>query len=103
MADLGLITIYLALALSGYSAIGGIMGRLRKIPSLVESARYATYMVVVVLALSVGRLVWAFLSNDFQLAYVAQHSSLAMPQIYTWVAFYTHTTWAVMRAVTEES
>ena len=33
-------------------------------------------------------LVTAFINRDFQIAYVAAHSNLAMPNIYTWVAFY---------------
>jgi cytochrome c-type biogenesis protein CcmF len=32
--------------------------------------------------------VGAFLSSDFEVAYVAAHSNLAMPRVYTWVAFY---------------
>ena len=30
----------------------------------------------------------AFLAHDFEVSYVAQHSNLAMPRGYTWVAFY---------------
>ena len=89
MGDLGSITLSIALALAAYSAIGSVIGRIRDIPSLVESARYATYLLVLVLAVAVASLVGAFLSNDFQLQYVAEHSSLAMPRIYAWVAFYS--------------
>ena len=88
MADLGSITLYIALALAAFSAVGSVLGRMRDIPSLVESARYATYLLVLVLAISVASLVGAFLSNDFELQYVAAHSNLAMDRIYTWVAFY---------------
>ena len=88
MGDLGSITLLMALALAAYSAVGSALGRLRNIPPLVESARYATYTLVLVLAVSVASLVGAFLSNDFELRYVAEHSSLAMPRVYTWVAFY---------------
>ena len=89
MSDLGSITLSIALALASYSAIGSVLGRVRNIPPLVESARYATYLLVFVLAVSVASLVGAFLANDFELQYVAQHSNLAMPRIYTWVAFYS--------------
>ena len=88
MGDLGSITLLIALALAAYSAVGSVLGRARNIPPLVESARYATYTLVLVLAVSVASLVGAFLSNDFELRYVAEHSSLAMPRVYTWVAFY---------------
>ena len=88
MADLGSITLSIALALAAFSAVGSVLGRVRNVPQLVESARYATYLLVLVLAISVASLVGAFLSNDFELKYVAEHSSLAMPRVYTWVAFY---------------
>ena len=89
MSDLGSITLFIALALAVYSVIGSVLGRVRNVPSLVESARYATYLLVLVLAICVASLAGAFLSSDFQLQYVAQHSNLAMPRVYTWVAFYS--------------
>ncbi len=88
MGDLGSISLSIALALAGYSTIGSILGKVRNVPSLVESARYAVYLLVLVLAVAVASLVGAFLSNDFELQYVHAHSSLSMPRIYTWVAFY---------------
>ena len=88
MADLGSITLYIALALAAYSAVGSVLGRVRNVPPLIESARYATYLLVLVLAVSVASLVGAFLSNDFRLQYVFEHSNLDMPRVYTWVAFY---------------
>ena len=89
MADLGSITLALATALAAYSALGSGFGRLRRIPELEESARFALYLVVLVLGISMISLVGAFLTNDFQIAYVAEHSNLAMDRIYTWVAFYS--------------
>ena len=88
MGDLGSITLFTALALAAYSTVGSVLGRVWNVPNLVESARYAVYILALVLAISVASLVGAFLSNDFQLQYVAANSSLAMPRIYTWVAFY---------------
>ena len=88
MADLGSISLALALALAAYSAVGSVLGTLRRVPALVESARAANYLLVLVLAVSVASLVGAFLSNDFEVAYVAEHSNMAMDRVYTWVAFY---------------
>ena len=88
MADLGSITLFIAIALSAYSVVGSLLGRLANRPQLVDSARYATYVLVLVLAVSVASLVGAFIASDFEVKYVAQHSNLAMPRIYTWVAFY---------------
>ena len=88
MADLGSISLALALALAAYSAVGSVLGTVRTVPALVESARAAGYLLVLVLAVSVASLIGAFLSNDFEVAYVAAHSNLAMDRVYTWVAFY---------------
>ena len=88
MADLGTMSLSVALALAAYSTVGSVLGRIRGIPAMVDSARYASYMIVLVLVVSLASLVGAFLSHDFQLRYVAEHSNLAMPGIYTWVAFY---------------
>jgi cytochrome c-type biogenesis protein CcmF len=40
------------------------------------------------LLVSTLALVYAFVNNDFSVAYVAENSNLAMPRAYTWVAFY---------------
>ena len=88
MADLGSISLAMAVALAAYSAIGSGLGRLRRIPELLESSRLAMYVVVLALAVSVISLVGAFLTNEFRIAYVAENSNLSMERIYTWVAFY---------------
>ena len=88
MADLGAISLWIALALSSYAAIGSVLGKLRGVPALVESSRKAVYLLVLVLLVSTLSLVAAFLNRDFEIAYVAAHSNLAMDHIFTWVAFY---------------
>ena len=88
MADLGSISLLLALALGIYSAAGSLLGVWKKSPQLVQSARTATYLAPVALGVATAGLVGAFVTSDFQLAYVAAHSSLAMDTQYIWVAFY---------------
>ncbi|MFB3097151.1 MAG: heme lyase CcmF/NrfE family subunit, partial [Dehalococcoidia bacterium] len=88
MADLGAVSLWIALALSSYALLGSLLGKLRGVPALVESARRAVYLLLLVLLVSTLSLVSAFISHDFELAYVAAHSNLAMPNIFTWVAFY---------------
>ena len=89
MADLGSLTLLIALALAAYSSVASFIGRLVRVPALVDSARNANYVTVLVLAISVASLVTLFLSSDFQVKYVAEHSNLAMARVYTWVAFYS--------------
>ena len=88
MADLGAISLWIALALSSYACIGSVVGKLRGVPALVESSRKAIYLLVLVMLVATLSLVTAFISRDFEIAYVAAHSSRAMPDVFTWVAFY---------------
>ncbi len=88
MAELGSVSLWIALALSSYATVGSLLGKLRRVPALVESSRRAVYLLALVLLVSTLSLVEAFISHDFEIAYVAHHSNLAMPNIFTWVAFY---------------
>ena len=88
MADLGALSLWIALALSSYACLGSALGKLRHAPALVESSRRAVYLVALVLLISTLSLVTAFINRDFEITYVAAHSNLAMPDVYTWVAFY---------------
>ena len=71
-----------------YGAFGSVLGRLRSSPQLLDSARYAVYMVPMILAVATFSLVMSFLRHDFRVEYVAAHSNLAMNPEYTWVAIY---------------
>ena len=88
MAELGSISLLVALALALYSAAGSVLGSVRRVPRLVESARNATYLIPIALGLATVSLVAAFVSHDFRIEYVAAHSNLAMNPAYTWVALY---------------
>ena len=88
MGDLGAISLWMALALAAYSSVGSVTGKLRGSAALVESAQAAMYATVVVLFVSTLSLVVSFIGRDFEIAYVARHSDLAMPDRFTWVAFY---------------
>ncbi|MSQ13770.1 MAG: heme lyase CcmF/NrfE family subunit [Dehalococcoidia bacterium] len=87
-ADLGYLGLLLALALGVYATLGGLLGSWRRMPGLLVSAQYALYVTPLPLLVATLALVAAFVKHDFSLAYVAQHSNLAMAPIYTWVAFY---------------
>ena len=56
MAELGSISLLVALALALYSAAGSVLGSARRVPRLVESARNATYRVTIALGLATSRL-----------------------------------------------
>ena len=88
MAETGLVSLLIALALSIYGMVGSVVGKGTGAYQLQESAKRTAYLVPVALLISTLSLVVAFLRRDFSLEYVAGNSNLAMDPIYTWVAFY---------------
>ena len=88
MVDAGFLALPIAFVVSGYVAASSFLGAWLRIPTLVLSARYGLFTVPVLLLVSTSALVFAFVSNDFSVRYVAENSNLAMPDRYTWVAFY---------------
>ena len=88
MANLGTSTLLIALLLNVYCISMAFFGAKKDLRSAVLSARNANYLVTFSLLIAVCVLVAAFLQHDFSIIYVAEHSNLAMPRVYTWVAFY---------------
>ncbi|MDA1258348.1 MAG: cytochrome c biogenesis protein CcsA [Chloroflexi bacterium] len=88
MADLGTMSLLLALALAAYAAIGSVAGARMGSADLVMSARRSSYMAGTALAVAVGAMVYAFVSHDFSIEYVRGHSNLAQDQAFTWVSMY---------------
>ncbi len=86
--DAGYVALPIAFLVAGYVAVGSFVGAWRRQPELTVSARYGLYTLPVLLLVSTLILIYAFVDNDFSVRYVAENSNLAMPKIYTWVAFY---------------
>ena len=64
------------------------LGALRGLPQLVASAKRSVLTVAFFLILASVALIASFLTHDFGVSYVAQHSNQAMPWYYTASAFY---------------
>ena len=88
MIEIGQAGLLIALLLAGYAVVASFLGAWKRIPELAVSGRYALYSVPVVLLVPTLALLLAFVTNDFSIKYVFENSNLAMPAIYTWVAFY---------------
>ena len=80
MADLGTMSLLLALALAAYAGIGSVIGARLGSGDLVMSARRSSYMAGIAMAVAVGALVYAFVSHDFSIEYVRGHSDRAQSQ-----------------------
>ena len=88
IVEAGQIALALAFAASIYAALASALGVARRSSETLVSGRFAFYSVPVLLLVSTAALIYAFVSNDFSVRYVAENSSLSMPRAYTWVAFY---------------
>jgi len=75
MADIGYIALLLALVASIYSAIAFIYGVRGRHPGLTDSARNSLLAVCGLVSISVAALIYALVTHDFQIEYVASYTS----------------------------
>ncbi|HEU0003915.1 MAG TPA: heme lyase CcmF/NrfE family subunit [Ktedonobacteraceae bacterium] len=87
-SDLGFISLLLAAGFAVLAIALSIAGALRKHTALVASAKRSVLAVTCFLLLASASLIISFLTHDFGVSYVAQHSSLSMPWYFTASAFY---------------
>jgi cytochrome c-type biogenesis protein CcmF len=88
MENLGALSILLSLCLAVYAVAASLLGKWKQRPFLIVSAQRAVYSVCFLLTVASGLLVYALLTGDFRLAYVAAHTNLAMPAIYKFSAWW---------------
>ncbi len=88
MADLGYLSLVVALALSSYGAAASFWGRKRGYEELVASGRNAAYAAGGLVTLATGVLVYAFVTHDFGIRFVAENSSLDLPLFYRFTALW---------------
>ncbi len=89
MAAFGSLTLVTAFVLALYGFIAAAIGARKQLPDLVRSARNALLAMTGLVVLASLALVAAFLTHDFELSYVAEHSSRQMPPAYVIAAFYS--------------
>lgn len=82
IAELGHFALVLALALATLQTVVPLIGAARGNLLWMALARPAARAQCVVVALAFAALTWAFVSNDFSLAYVAANSNSALPLPY---------------------
>jgi len=88
MADFGHIAIVAAMVVAAYAAIAAPLGVRLRAPELLASAYNAVLGVAILMSAASFALLLAFLSNDFSIRYVAEHSSREMPLSLVAAAFY---------------
>ena len=88
MVELGHFALYLAFPIALYAAIASMIGVITGKRRFVKSARYAIYINGLVMSVAGIGLLTAFLTNRFDIAYVWEYSSKALPFGYKIAAFY---------------
>jgi cytochrome c-type biogenesis protein CcmF len=88
MENLGSLSILLAFCLASYALLGSVVGVWRNRPFLIASAERAVYSVWFLLTVAASVVVYALLTSDFRMVYVAAHSNRDLPPLYKFAAWW---------------
>ncbi len=88
MENLGYLAIVLGFLVSVYAAAAGAIGRAKRKPFLETSAQRAVLTAWILISTASGLLLYAILTDDFRLSYVASYSSVDQPLIYRFAAWW---------------
>ncbi len=88
MENLGYVSLLLAFVLCLYAIIAGLVGKWRGNPFLELSAQRAVFATWVMVTTAAGLLLYAILTDDFRLSYVASRSNIDLPTIYKFAAWW---------------
>ena len=91
MADFGSFALILALVLSFYAFAAGTLALFAgpRADRLAETSRRAGIATFIAVAAAAGVLVISVLNNDFSLAYIREHSNIALPIPYKFAALWS--------------
>src|SRR5919201_7139323 len=87
LGDTGQSVLWLALVLAAYGAVAAVVGTGQR-AHLLEHARRAAAGAAALAVLAAALLVYGFVSHDFSLRYVAQHSARGAPLAVTLTGFW---------------
>ncbi|MEZ4358622.1 MAG: cytochrome c-type biogenesis CcmF C-terminal domain-containing protein [Kofleriaceae bacterium] len=85
---MGTITLLAAYLVAAWTVAAGIAGNVRKSPRLILSSVYGLYAFAALAALASALIVYAFMTHDFSIKYVAATSDISMPVWYKLTAFW---------------
>ena len=88
MADIGYYSVLISLFLSAYCGLMSIIGIKSRRSDMIASAENAAVAVFVFLTLAAAAMIYALVTRDFQIEYVARYTSRSLPLVYTLAAFY---------------
>ncbi len=85
---LGLTAVIVALALASYGAVAAVVGIRRRNGALIHSAQMAAYANFGLLSLANLAMIFALLTHDFSISYVAQVGSRSTPPFFTVISLW---------------
>jgi cytochrome c-type biogenesis protein CcmF len=88
MNEIGFYTILIALFLSAYSSCTALYGIKSRAGEMIASAENAAIAVFGLLSIACAALIYALITRDFQVEYVAKYTSRNLSTVYTFAAFY---------------
>jgi len=86
---LGSLALILALVTAAYAFVAGIAAILTRKPLLLKSARNAGLALFPLVSVAVASLLYLFLTDQFAMAYVAEHSNRSLPLFYKLAALWS--------------
>jgi cytochrome c-type biogenesis protein CcmF len=88
MENVGALSLILAFCISLYAVVASIVGAWKRKPFLALSGERSVLAVWVLVSTAAGILVYALMTGDFRLAYVASHTDRAQPLFYKFAAWW---------------
>ncbi|HET6613004.1 MAG TPA: heme lyase CcmF/NrfE family subunit [Kofleriaceae bacterium] len=88
IATLGTVALLVAFVVAAYATAAGIIGHSRHRPALVRSSVHSLYGFFALMALASALLIYAFVTHDYTIKYVAHYSDTSMPVWYKITAYW---------------
>jgi cytochrome c-type biogenesis protein CcmF len=88
IAALGTITLLVGFVVIAYGAAAGLIGNTQRRRRLVTSSIHALYAFTGLMVLASALIIYAFVTHDYSIKYVAQYSDTSMPLAYKITAYW---------------
>jgi cytochrome c-type biogenesis protein CcmF len=88
MENLGYLSLILAFSVSVYAVVAALVGKWRGKPFLEVSAQRAVLAAWLLVTTASGLLLYAILTDNFRLSYVASRSNVDLPTVYKFAAWW---------------
>jgi cytochrome c-type biogenesis protein CcmF len=88
MENVGALALLLAFCIALYAVIASVTGRLKRKPFLTLSGERAMLAVWLCVSTAAGILIYALMTSDYRMAYVASHTNRDMPLFYKFAAWW---------------